>query len=83
MTNKAELQAANQERKELVHKRGLLAKLLKDEMEKQKENEEEYTKNGGWAVFGKLIADIKEVSKSLKQVQDQILGWLDTGALLR
>lgn len=79
---RVEVQRANEQRKELVKQRGLMAKLLKDEEEKRKADEQTWASQGGWAVFGKLIADIKEVSKNIKQIQDQIMEWMDAGALL-
>jgi len=72
---------ANEERKELVKQRGMMAKALKDEEEKRKADEEGWAAQGGWAVFGKLIADIKDVSKHIKQIQDTIMEWMDAGAL--
>lgn len=79
---RVDVQRANEQRKELVKQRGMMAKLLKDEEEKRKSDEEGWASQGGWAVFGKLIADIKEVSKNIKQIQDQIMEWMDAGALL-
>lgn len=80
--NRAELNRVNEQRKELVKRRGVLAKNLKLEEEERKADEGQWALNGGWARFGKTISEIKEVSKNIKQIQDQILEWMDAGALL-
>lgn len=78
---RTDVMRTNEQRKELVKQRGMMTKALKDEEEKRKADEEGWAAQGGWAVFGKLIADIKEVSRNIKQIQDTIMEWMDAGAL--